>query len=196
MAMAGVQPQLRIRKAVSRRTSSRQVPKSPSPGVPATSASSRSSRISSSLKPGGSLPSARTLLESAYTLHDSLKWSVGAMSLTDEDQSRMMELSSLQGPKAWTYGEITFEGVQRLGEILDLPEEGGAFYDLGSGLGRMVLQVHLEWNVDKAVGVELSEWRHSRAERALRELSEIIPLPGRTLELRNENLLTTDLGES
>ena len=45
----------------------------------------------------------------------------------------------MQGPKAWTYGEISYPGVVTLKDLLS--PCSGTFYDLGSGFGRMVLQV-------------------------------------------------------
>lgn len=112
----------------------------------------------------------------------------------------MKALSTLQGPKAWTYGEISFDGVTRLKSELGNVEDG-VFYDLGSGLGRMVLQVFMEWRVGKAVGVELSEHRHSRAVRALHQLEPKISelaanFPERAVEFRNDNLLTTDVSDA
>lgn len=107
-------------------------------------------------------------------------------------------MSELQGPKAWTYGEISYEGVARLQGLLPVHGSSGAFYDLGSGLGRMVLQVHLEWGMGKAVGVELSLERHTRAQAAAGRMAERLEekgwAPEGTLELRNDNLLKTDLG--
>ncbi|KAK3264762.1 hypothetical protein CYMTET_26518 [Cymbomonas tetramitiformis] len=74
-----------------------------------TSAEMASARISTKWK-----------LSNAYTDLDSLTYGVGAFVLPDDDRVAMkvrpqaQERSPLQGPKAWTYGEISFEGVQVL----------------------------------------------------------------------------------
>jgi len=58
--------------------------------------------------------------------------------------------------KAFTYGEITFDSLAR---ILDQAGtgRGGAFYDLGSGTGKVVIAAALLGNFDKAIGIELLE---------------------------------------
>jgi len=142
------------------------------------------------------LPSTKTLLSKAYTDFDSLQYGIGSYVIPDDDKNKMKELSATQGPKAWTYGEITFEGVQILKQELGSINDG-VFYDLGSGLGRMTLQVFLDWAVRRAVGVELSEHRHRRAVRALEQLEpHIKACSGRTIEFRNENLLQSKMNDA
>jgi hypothetical protein len=92
------------------------------------------------------------------------------------------------------YGEITVTGVHTLMEWLvqrsaraaasaphRLPEDGWAFVDLGSGVGRMCVQVAFmarAWGCKRSVGIELSHTRHveavAAAERA-RALGELPP---------------------
>ena len=69
-----------------------------------------------------------------------------------EDVRTALERSPAQSEFALTYGELTYEGASALGEILDLGPDD-VFYDLGSGLGRAVLQAHLQWGVGRAAGV-------------------------------------------
>ena len=59
------------------------------------------------------------------------------------------------------------------------------------------LKVYLEWGLDKAVGVELSCDRHTRAEAAAARLLSKLDRGSVTgqLELRNANILETNLGE-
>mmetsp|Transcript_31016 Transcript_31016/g.99028 ORF Transcript_31016/g.99028 Transcript_31016/m.99028 type:complete len:280 (+) Transcript_31016:155-994(+) len=146
--------------------------------------------------PSAARPPTKSLLDGAYTLEDSLKWSTGAVTIPEDDKARMRELSEMQGPKAWTYGEIEFAGVEALAGELGgrATTEGAVLYDLGSGLGRMVIQVALDWGVAKAVGVELSEQRHSRAVRALGQVEERLGGP-LNAEMRNANLLAVDVSD-
>mmetsp|Transcript_10996 Transcript_10996/g.12997 ORF Transcript_10996/g.12997 Transcript_10996/m.12997 type:complete len:288 (+) Transcript_10996:12-875(+) len=71
----------------------------------------------------------------------------------------------------FTYGEVTTMGVRQLADALffdatttPFSETKGAatavFYDLGSGVGRLVSQMYLDRVVQRAIGVELSEERH------------------------------------
>jgi precorrin-6B methylase 2 len=71
-----------------------------------------------------------------------------------------------------TYGEIMEEGVSLILSKLNLTEQD-VFLDLGSGAGRVVLQVFLEKNI-KSIGIEFIEKRYKMAEESLRQLHEKI----------------------
>jgi len=79
-----------------------------------------------------------------------------------------------------TYGEVTPLGVRQLAWEMGISNENCTintassrsmvFYDLGSGVGRLVTQLYLDQPhaiVDKAVGVELAWDRHELAQQAL-----------------------------
>jgi SAM-dependent methyltransferase len=70
-----------------------------------------------------------------------------------------------------TYGEVTEKGVSQLieyfSEYFDNPD--GVFYDLGSGKGRLCIQVAKETNISKVVGIELHKERHLQAEELLKK---------------------------
>jgi len=70
--------------------------------------------------------------------------------------------------KALTYGEITALGVRQLAHAMGIDTgEPVAFMDLGSGVGKLVAQVYLEWaSVHNATGVELSPMRAALARSA------------------------------
>ena len=70
---------------------------------------------------------------------------------------------------AATYGEITPSGFSTLAKRLALGP-ADKFVDLGSGDGKTVFQAALEYEVASAVGIELAESRHRRAEQARLEL--------------------------
>ena len=56
------------------------------------------------------------------------------------------------------YGEVSINGVYKLNN--ELEEVCGTFYDIGSGNGKLILQMSLISNFDKYVGVEISKIRH------------------------------------
>jgi hypothetical protein len=65
-----------------------------------------------------------------------------------------------------------------------------------SQVGRCVLQAHLEWDVDLAVGIELAASRHARALKALRALDELTsraPAAGGRVLLQCGDMLRADL---
>lgn len=63
------------------------------------------------------------------------------------------------------YGEITYAGMEALYPALQL-SPGDVFYDLGSGIGKLVLYVALRCQASRAVGLEVGERRHALAEAA------------------------------
>lgn len=65
-----------------------------------------------------------------------------------------------------TYGEITFAAVEQLADHLALGP-GDVFYDLGSGVGKAVLQLAMTRPLRRVVGLELSPSRHLHASAAL-----------------------------
>lgn len=64
-----------------------------------------------------------------------------------------------------TYGEALPEGIDALRQVLDLGPDD-VLYDLGSGTGRVILQLALTCNAKRLVGIELSPTRHEHAEEA------------------------------
>lgn len=78
------------------------------------------------------------------------------------------------------YGEMTYWGVQKLLEILQLNSED-VFYDLGSGLGKIVIQISCNTPIKKIYGIEFYPERSNIAEKALKKLYKMYP------ELLNNN---------
>ena len=83
------------------------------------------------------------------------------------DQLEEEAIEQLGGPEAAVYGEITPLGFRAMARRLGLSATD-AFADLGSGLGRVVLQAVKEFNVRRSCGVEMALSRHLLAE-ALRD---------------------------
>ena len=78
-------------------------------------------------------------------------------------------IDAVSGEFSSTYGEITAAGFRGLAKRIDL-SPADFFVDLGSGVGRTVVQAALEFGCQQSHGVELSPSRHERAQRALVEL--------------------------
>ena len=63
-----------------------------------------------------------------------------------------------------TYGEITQIGTDNIvKKFKNYFNSNTVFYDLGSGLGKMVIHIGLEYNIKKSVGIEYSKERHKGA---------------------------------
>ena len=70
-----------------------------------------------------------------------------------------------------TYGEITEKGVSQLIKHFSkyFDNSNGVFYDLGSGKGKLCIQVAKETNFSKVIGIELHKQRHLQAEELLKK---------------------------
>lgn len=94
-----------------------------------------------------------------------------------------------------TYGEIMPTASLRMLEYLELGAQD-VFYDLGSGVGKVVMMAALATSVGRSVGVELSRSRTAKGRRVLeRAESRGLLDPGR-VELRNEDILKTCLDDA
>lgn len=97
---------------------------------------------------------------------------------------------------AATYGEIKFESAQKLLEYLK-PTRDDVFYDLGSGVGKFVLQAYLTTDIKKSVGIELSGTRYELAVKALKATAESNLFdPHREAKFLNENIITADFSDA
>lgn len=97
-----------------------------------------------------------------------------------------------------TYGEITYESAQKIIEELSLSPHD-VFYDLGSGIGKMVMQVYLESPVKKSGGIELSQTRCQRAQEAREKLKKDFPADykeERILSFENSNINNADMHDA
>jgi Histone methylation protein DOT1 len=98
----------------------------------------------------------------------------------------------LRRAKALVYGELTAVGIRQLIRAAGLGN-GDRFVDLGSGVGKIVLQVALEVPDVTCLGLEIDAQRHEHASAALRRAEEKGWLaPGRCM-LRHEDARSADL---
>lgn len=62
------------------------------------------------------------------------------------------------------YGEITKKGTNSIiNKFKEYFNQNTVFYDLGSGLGKMVIHVGIQCGVKKSIGIEYSKERHKGA---------------------------------
>ena len=61
-----------------------------------------------------------------------------------------------------TYGTIEPMGVRKVLDVVNIGPSD-VFYDLGSGIGNVVVQVFKETNARKCVGIEIDANRHADA---------------------------------
>mmetsp|Transcript_36685 Transcript_36685/g.110152 ORF Transcript_36685/g.110152 Transcript_36685/m.110152 type:complete len:260 (-) Transcript_36685:4-783(-) len=102
--------------------------------------------------------------------------------------------------REYTYGEVTSMGVRQLASEMGLDGgEGIVFYDAGSGVGRLVVQLFLEYDIHKLIGVELSKQRHDIAveswERVQRSISASYQGSER-VEFLNQDILETSFNDT
>merc|ERR1719271_1815009 len=100
---------------------------------------------------------------------------------------------------AATYGEVDPGGLNTLITNLGGLSSADTFFDLGSGLGKAVLQIFTSMEPARAVGVELSEARHKGAVEALSTMRLRFPAiasaleKGRSIEFLHEDVLKADI---
>ena len=73
-----------------------------------------------------------------------------------------------------TYGEILFASVEILMSKLIL-DKNDVFCDLGSGIGKMAMQVFMTTAVKESFGVEASNERYQRAQKSASQLHKDLP---------------------
>jgi SAM-dependent methyltransferase len=86
------------------------------------------------------------------------------------------------------YGEITYEGMEALAKSMKFTGSD-VFYDLGSGVGKLVTYFYLTTPIKKSVGVEMVGTRHQTAMLTLAKLqSEGFVVNERDLQFLHANL--------
>ena len=85
-------------------------------------------------------------------------------------ETESQRIAAVGGEDAWKYGEVTPRGFSTLAKALQLGEDD-AFFDAGSGLGRLVLQAARDFGVRRSCGIELSQKRHAFALQSLKSES-------------------------
>ena len=120
------------------------------------------------------------ILKGIYELSPYLRFN----NLTDFDESKVG--SSI-------YGEITMKGVDLLVKKFETYfNEKTVFFDLGSGMGKMVAHIGLKYNVEKSVGIEYSKERY---EGSLHIKENFFPTQSNILFI-NDNFMNVDISDA
>lgn len=86
------------------------------------------------------------------------------------------------------YGEITYEGMEALVKLIQFTSSD-VFYDLGSGVGKLVTYFYLTTPIKKSVGIEMVGARHQTAMITLAKIkSEGLLVKERSLQFQYANL--------
>jgi hypothetical protein len=94
-----------------------------------------------------------------------------------------------------TYGELMPAATEHLIHHLSLGPDD-VFYDLGSGVGKVVLQVAMTAPVARCVGIEMMRRRHRIAQRMLERLREQDLLRARECRLRCSDFMRARIGDA
>jgi SAM-dependent methyltransferase len=94
-----------------------------------------------------------------------------------------------------TYGEITYEGGQQLLQNLNLTDQD-VFYDLGCGIGKLVVQAFFETPAKKVVGMELSPTRCKHAKSVQQKVLQANPSSSRQLEFHEQDIAKCPLTDA
>ncbi len=94
------------------------------------------------------------------------------------------------------YGEILQEGVETmLKELEHLFNKDTVFYDLGSGLGKLVYHIGMKVKPKKACGIEFSKERHDYAV-GTKEVLDLTDEETHNISFINGNILNQDLTDA
>jgi hypothetical protein len=97
--------------------------------------------------------------------------------------------------RSLVYGELTWPGVERLAAALELGEKD-VFYDLGSGVGKAVLQIAMTIPVKKSIGIELTKPRYEGSAQALKQIKKLDLIVAKQCIFRNESLMDSNLTDA
>ncbi len=93
-----------------------------------------------------------------------------------------------------TYGELLYPSVKKLIRMLSLTSQD-VFLDLGSGLGKCMLQVFMQTNLKKVIGIEASVALCQQTQMVLATVKNDFPFyweNGREISQMSGNFLTCD----
>ena len=111
----------------------------------------------------------------------------------EKDYINKTNLKDVNESYSDVYGEVTKNGVENmLIEFKDFFNKDTVFYDLGCGLGKMVLHIGLKHNIKKSCGIELSNERFKGA----LELKEKYAKEKNNIEFLKEDYFKCDLSDA
>jgi Histone methylation protein DOT1 len=119
-------------------------------------------------------------------------------------QNELKDIVAVGGPRAHVYGEMTASGFRQFAAYVNLTNNnnnngGGGdadddddevFVDLGSGVGRLVIQAVVEFGVGRSIGVELSTARHAAAVQSYQQLKRMMTRDDKDDDQNEDNGVT------
>lgn len=97
-----------------------------------------------------------------------------------------------------TYGEIKYQSLKTIFDDLPKSHKRGAFYDFGSGVGKVVVQAYLDVpQFKKTVGWEISQQRYNDAQYIVSQLKKReLTDKNRDIEFRIGDFLEADIDDA
>lgn len=99
------------------------------------------------------------------------------------------------GNRASVYGELTTLGVKRLIKHLNLTSTD-VFYDLGAGVGKVVMQIGMSVPLKKCVGIEMVHSRWLESNRILKTVKDEKLIQAAQMSFRNANFLESNIADA
>lgn len=93
------------------------------------------------------------------------------------------------------YGELTVAGVTELARYLEMGGQD-VFYDIGSGIGKLVLQLACTLRLKRIVGIEIAGERYDASRIALERARGLGLLKTADCVFRHEDALKSDLSDA
>jgi len=117
---------------------------------------------------------------------------------SDVDGYKIHFYARLKSPQFLVYGELTFDGLSAIyAKIADKIGSKKSFYDLGSGIGKVVLASSILLpNTDKLVGVELLPDVCDASNAAKERLSKVDPQDAAKIKFVNSDIFDVDYGDA
>jgi len=128
--------------------------------------------------------------ESAEELMDRLYHQKSGFGISSEESEFIKEKGG-----APTYGEIKYESAEQLFNDLKLTSRD-VLYDLGSGVGKLIVQAYLTTPVKKSVGIELAQSRSNQAQEVQKIITKEHRRKGAVLEFRHQSIVEADLHDA
>lgn len=96
------------------------------------------------------------------------------------------------------YGELSRHSVDTLFQTMGITSASptGAFFDLGSGVGKIVMHSAIAGFAKHAVGIELNDGRHRAALSLLETVRAENPQAAEAITLLNADMLEVDLSKA
>jgi len=121
------------------------------------------------------------------------------ISKEEEVETSGKEFRLLDGFGSATYGEVKQSSGPYVRQLLEIKKED-VFFDIGSGVGKLLIQMAISTPCKKAIGVELSESRYEASIQALDNLKKLKEegciKNNCEIIFKNEDVLDTDLSEA